>query len=60
MNYLAIFKSRKWIIQADTLWDAVQQARKVMKIAKKDQGLLSVTPKTWPDGSPVLHSTASL
>jgi hypothetical protein len=59
-NYLATFKSRKWVIQADSLWDAVQTARKILKVPKKDHGLLSVTPATWPDGTPVLHSTTSI
>jgi len=60
MQYIAIFKSRKWVIQADGLWPAVQEARKIFKVSKKDEGLLSVTPSAWPDGSPVIHSTASI
>jgi len=59
MQYIAIFKSRKWVIQADGLWPAVQEARKIFKVSKKDEGLLSVTPAggRW---SPVIHSTASI
>jgi hypothetical protein len=59
-GYIAICKGQRLEFRAVNLWDAVQHARKALKVGKKDQGLLSVTLAEWPNGSPVIHSTASI
>ena len=60
MNTYRAFYFRKEIeIQAESQWDAVQLARKEMKVPKNKIGLLSVMLVAIDD-KPITHSTASV
>lgn len=57
--YKAFYNQKEIQIQADSQWDAVQLARKELKVPKSKFGLLSVI-LVAKDNKPVVHSTASI
>ena len=58
-TYVAMFNQKETEIQAESQWDAVQQARTKLKVPKSKVGLLSVMLAA-KGNKPVVHSTASL
>lgn len=58
-TYKAFYFRKEIQIQAESQWDAVQLARKEMKVPKSKVGLLSVM-LVEKDNKPITHSTASL
>lgn len=58
-TYVAMFNQKEIEIQAESQWDAVQQARTKLKVPKSKVGLLSVM-LVEKGNTPVVHSTASL
>lgn len=57
--YKAFYNQKEIQIQATSQWDAVQLARKELRVPKSKIGLLSVM-LVAKDNKPVVHSTASL
>ncbi len=58
-TYVAMFNKKEIQIQAESQWDAVQLARKEMKVPKSKVGLLSVILAA-KSNKPVVHSIASI
>lgn len=57
--YKAFYKQKEIQFTADSRWDAVQHARKELRVPKSKIGLLSVM-LVAVDDKPITHSTASL
>lgn len=58
-TYTAFYNQKEVQIQAESQWDAVQLARKELKVPKSKIGLLSVM-LVAKDNNLVVHSTTSL
>ena len=58
-TYIAFYNQKEIQIEAKSQWDAVQLARKELRVPKSKIGLLSVILAA-KDNKPVVHSTASL
>jgi hypothetical protein len=59
-GYIAFFQGKRLELRADNLYHAKIQAVAALKVPKTKQGLLAVVLAENPDGTPVIHSTASL
>lgn len=58
-TYKAFYNRKEIEIKAESQWDAVQLARKEIKVPKSKVGLLSVMLVAIDD-KPITHSTASV
>jgi hypothetical protein len=58
-KFIAVYQGERIEVYADTIWQAKQNAVKILSVPKKKQGLLSIMVSVV-DGKGVLHNTASV
>jgi hypothetical protein len=58
-KFIAVYQGNRVEVYADTIWQAKQNAVKILSVPKKKQGLLSIMVSVV-DGKVVLHNTASV